>query len=103
MHAEVRARGDRIVGAVQRAEQAHRCQDQRANGNAEHDGPHPRLERQPEQHRETAEHGGGECVGAAEDQAEQVQRGGVALIVGDLLDAIGLDTGRVAHGDAPAR
>jgi hypothetical protein len=42
-------------------------------------------------------------IGTAEDQAEQVQRGGVALIVGDLFDAVGLDTGRVAHGDAPAR
>jgi hypothetical protein len=60
-------------------------------------------ERQAEQHREAPQYRSGEGIGAAEDQAEQVKRGGVALIVGDLFDAIGLDTGRVAHDDAPAR
>lgn len=91
MHAEVRAGGDRVVGAVERAEQAHRGEDQRTQRDAQQDRPQPGLEGQPEEHRKAAEHGGGEGIGAAEDHAEQIDRRGVAFVVGNLFDPEGFD------------
>ncbi len=55
------------------------------------DRPQPGLEGQPEEHRKAAEHGGGEGIGAAEDHAEQIDRRGVAFVVGNLFDPEGFD------------
>ncbi|MCY1523611.1 hypothetical protein D9M68_585150 [compost metagenome] len=93
VHAEVRTRGHRVVGAVDGAEHAHGGEDQRTHQHAQQDGPYARLEGQAEEHREAAEHGGCEGVGAAEDQAEQVQRAGIPFVVGNLLDAVGFYSG----------
>ena len=40
-----------------------------------------------------AEHDGGDGVGAAEDEAEQIERARGALVVGNGFDAVGLDLG----------
>lgn len=58
-------------------------------------------ERPPEEDRSTAKRGGGEGVGAAEDQAEEIEGGGMAFVVGNLLDPEGFDTGdavMMVHG-----
>ncbi|MNE04049.1 hypothetical protein D3C80_965720 [compost metagenome] len=94
MHAEVRTGRDGVVGAVDGSEQAHRRQDQRTEYHAQHNRPDASLKGQAEQHRETAEHGGGKGVGAAEDQAKQVAGSGVAFVVGDLFDPVCFDVAK---------
>jgi hypothetical protein len=49
----------------------------------------------------TAQYGRGKRIGTAEDQSKQIERGSVALGVGNLLDAKGFDTSGVTHGVAP--
>ncbi|MNK78891.1 hypothetical protein D3C87_985420 [compost metagenome] len=94
VHAEVRTGRNGVVGAVDRSEQAHRRQDQRAEYHAQHNRPDTSLKGQAEQHRETAEHGGGKGVGAAEDQAKQIAGLGVTLIVRDLFDPVCFDAAK---------
>ncbi|MCY1410671.1 hypothetical protein D9M71_260420 [compost metagenome] len=94
MHAEVRTGRDGVVGAVDGSEQAHRRQDQRTEYHAQHNRPDASLKGQAEQHRETAEHGGGKGVGAAEDQAKQIAGLGVTLIVRDLFDPVCFDAAK---------
>ena len=93
VHAEVRRRGHRVVGAVARAEQRHRRQDRRAEEQPEQCGEQGVAERQAEDDREAAEHDGGDGVGAAEDQPEQIERARGAFVVGDGFDAVRLDFG----------
>jgi len=97
VHAEVRTGRHRIVGAVDGPEQAHGRQDQRADQGAQQHGHQAGLERQPEQHRKAAQHRGGKGIGAAEDQAEQVEGLGIPFVVRDLFDPEGFylaDAGR---------
>ena len=91
VHAEVRTGRHGVVGAVDRAEQAHRREDQRTQQHAQHNRPDARLKRQAEQHRETAEHGGGKGIGTTEDHPEQVRRACGAFVVRDLFDPVGFN------------
>ncbi|MNS20776.1 hypothetical protein D3C72_525240 [compost metagenome] len=91
MHAEVRTGRHGIVGAVERTEQTHRCENQRAKQHARHNRPDAGLKGQTEQHRETAEHGGGKGIRTAEDHPEQVRRACAAFVVRDLLDPVGFN------------
>ncbi len=91
MYAEVRTGRHGVVGAVERTKQTHGGEDDRTHQHAQHNRPDPGLERQAEQHRETAEHGGGEGIGSAEDQAKQVPRAGGSLVVRNLFDSVGFD------------
>jgi len=94
VHAEVRTGRHGVVGAVERAEQAHRCEDQRTDHHTQHNRPDTGLKRQAEQHREAAEHSGGKRIGAAEDQAKQVAGSGVALMIRDLFDPVCFDAAK---------
>ncbi len=89
MHTKVRAGRHGVVGAIDRPEQAHGRQDQRAHQHAQHNCPDPSLERQTEQHRKRAQHGGGKGVGTAEDQAKQILGSGGTFVVRDLFDPVG--------------
>ncbi|MNT11278.1 hypothetical protein D3C72_1461510 [compost metagenome] len=91
VHAEVCTGRHGVVGAVDRAEQAHRREDQCTEHHAQHNRPDASLEGQAEQYRETAEHGGCKGIGATEDQAKQVAGPCGALIVRDLFDPVCFD------------
>ncbi|MNI03596.1 hypothetical protein D3C73_564990 [compost metagenome] len=91
MHAEVCTGRHGVVGAVDRAEQAHWREDQRTQQHTQHNRPDARLERQAEQDRETAENGGCKGVGTPEDHPEQVRRACGAFVVRDLFDPVGFN------------
>jgi len=91
--AEVRAGGDGVVGAGQRTEQAHRHEEQRADDDAGERRADGLPEREPQGDGEGAEQDGGEGVGAAELDPEQVERSRRAVGVGDRVDAVLLDVG----------
>nr|GFB45319.1 hypothetical protein [Tanacetum cinerariifolium] len=90
-----------FAAVIQRAGEAcaHRRKDDRPEHDAQQNRPDARLKRQAEQHRETAQHGSGESVGPAERQTEEVKWRGIALGIGDLLDAETFNSvGGVGHG-----
>jgi hypothetical protein len=90
----VGARGDGVVRAGARTEEAHRHEDQRADDHAEQRRGDRLTQRQAENHRKGAEDDGGERVRPAELDAEQVEGPRRPLGVRDRVDAVLLDLGR---------
>ncbi len=96
---EVRAGADRVVGAGDRAEQAHRREDQRPDQHPDDRGGDRLPQRQPEQDREGSQDHRGEGVRATELDAEQVQRPRVPMLGRDRVDAVLLHLGGLGPAD----
>jgi hypothetical protein len=85
------ARGHRIVGPGERAEDRHRCEDQRTDHHSEHRRGEGLKERQAENDRKGPEHRGGQRVRATPGDAQKIKDARIAVGVRYRLDAVGFE------------
>src|SRR6185312_9545289 len=85
------ARGYGVVGPRERAEETHRCENERAEDHAEHGCRDGLPEGQPEYDGEGTEHGGRERVQSGPFDPHEVQSRCRAIAIGNGLDPMLLD------------